>query len=231
MSCFKFKQFTILQEKSAMKVGTDAVLLGSWVTCKDSEMILDVGCGTGVITLMLAQRNKKSIITAIEIDKLASKEAQLNINNSDWNNRIHVENIALQDFTTSKKFNLIISNPPYFSFNHSYERRDIARHMNTLTLEDLLSNSVNLLAEQGVLAIIIPKKSEMDFCKTARNHRLYINRVCYIKGNKKSTIKRVMIELSFLHSEIIKENLIIEHSRHNYTNKYINLCKDFYLDF
>ena len=230
MSVFQFKEFKIIQEKSAMKVGTDGVLLGSWVSCKNSNEILDIGCGTGLITLMLAQRHLNSTITGIEIDKIASKEARLNINNSDWEERVTIKTTSLQKFNPKIKFDLIASNPPFFYENKSKKIRDIARHTNTLSFEELIQNSVNLLTEKGILAVIIPKNSEEYFCKTAAIHKLFCNRICYIKGNESSKEKRVMMEFSFSQSKIKTEHLIIEKSRHQYTDKYIKLCKDFYLN-
>ena len=229
MSVFKFKKFTIIHEKSAMKVGTDGVLLGSWVSCKKSNTILDVGCGTGLITLMIAQRNLKSIITGIEVDTISSKEAQLNINNSDWKERIQIIHTSFQNFKTKSKFDLILSNPPFFPANNSYKRRDIARHTNSLSFEELVRNSVKVLSKTGILAIIIPKASEAYFCEIAKANDLYCNRACYIRGNKFSEVKRVMLEFSFTKSRCQIKPLIIEISRHQYTNEYIQLCKDFYL--
>jgi tRNA1Val (adenine37-N6)-methyltransferase len=229
MSVFKFKEFKIIQEKSAMKVGTDGVLLGSWVSCENLKNILDIGCGTGLITLMLAQRNNKSNIIGIEIDKIASQEAELNITNSDWQERIEIKNTSLQKFNTKTKFDLIISNPPFFPQNKSQQRRDIARRSNKLSFEELIKNTTGLLAEKGTFSVIIPKDSEEYFCKIATLNKLYINRVCYIKGNETSEVKRVMLEFSFINSKTITEQLTIEQSRHEYTDKYIQLCKDFYL--
>ena len=229
MAVFKFKEFKIIQEKSAMKVGTDGVLLGSWVSSKTFDNILDIGCGTGLIALMLAQRNTKSNITGIEIDKIASQEAQLNISNSNWRARINIIHTSLQKFNTTTKFDIIVSNPPFFAENKSQQRRDIARHTNNLSFEELIQNTINLLAEQGIFSVIIPKDSEDDFCKIAILNKLYRNRVCYIKGNEKSEVKRVMLEFSFFKSKIITEYLTIEKSRHQYTDEYTQLCKDFYL--
>ena len=229
MAVFKFKEFTIIQEKSAMKVGTDGVLLGSWVSSKTFNAILDIGCGTGLITLILAQRNLKSNITGIEIDKIASQEAQLNITNSDWNKRVEIRNTSLQEFNTKTRFDLIVSNPPFFAKNKSKDRRNIARHTNTLLFEELIENSVNLLSKQGIFSVIIPKDSEDNFHKIATLNKLYCNRVCYIKGNEKTDVKRIMLEFSFFKSKTITEHLTIEKSRHQYTDEYIQLCKDFYL--
>ena len=180
MSVFKFKEFSIIQEKSAMKVGTDGVLLGSWVSARNSKTILDVGCGTGLITLMLAQRNFSSNIIGIDIDEISSKEAEQNINNSKWRKRIAIQNCSLQKFNSIKKFDLIVSNPPFFSSNKSNQRRDIARRTNTLSFDSLIQYSTNLLSETGILSIIIPKESEFYFCEIAQDYDLYCNRACYV---------------------------------------------------
>jgi len=230
MSVFKFKKFFIIQEKSAMKVGTDGVLLGCWVSSGEAKNILDIGSGTGLITLMLGQRNLSANVIGIEIDKIASLEAQLNISNSDWEDRIEIKHTSLQQFAPQLKFDLIVSNPPFFPQNKSRQMRDIARHTNTLTFEDLIYNAANLLAAKGIFSIIIPKNSEEYFCKIAAIHKLYCNRVCYIKGNEQSDVKRVMMEFSFIKSIVLSEHLTIESARHNYTNKYIHLCRDFYLN-
>jgi tRNA1Val (adenine37-N6)-methyltransferase len=229
MSVFKFKEFSIIQEKSAMKVGTDGVLLGCWVSCEKANNILDIGCGTGLITLMLGQRNLDSNVTGIEIDKIAIQEAQENISNSDWQERIKIKHTSLQQFTPQSKFDLIVSNPPFFPQNKSQQSRDIARHTNRLSFEELIDNAAKLLAEKGIFSVIIPKNSEEYFCNIAAFYKLYRNRVCYIKGNETSVVKRVMMEFSFIKSIALIEQLAIERSRHNYTDKYIQLCKDFYL--
>ena len=165
----------------------------------------------------------------IEIDKIASQEAQLNISNSDWEERIEIKHTSLQEFTSQLKFDLIISNPPFFSQNKSQKSRDIARHTNRLSFEELIVNAARLLAKKGIFSVIIPKDSEEYFCKIAATHKLYCNRVCYIKGNEASEVKRVMMEFTFLKTIILTEYITIERSRHNYTDKYIQLCKDFYL--
>ena len=229
MSVFKFKQFSIIQEKSAMKVGTDGVLLGSWVSCKQANTILDIGCGTGLISLMLAQRNLNSNIIGIEIDEIASHEAQLNVSNSDWQERIKIEHTSLQDFKPQTQFDLIVSNPPFFDENKAQDRRTTARHTNSLSFEELIGNAANLLSEKGIFSVIMPEDTEVEFCKIATTHNLYCNRVCNVKGNKTVVVKRVMLEFSFLKTEHITEHLTIETARHQYTDKYIQLCKDFYL--
>ena len=230
MSIFKFKEFVIKHDNSAMKVGTDGVLLGSWASCLKSDSILDIGSESGFISLMLGQRTVNTIITGIEIDKFAANEAKYNINNSPWSERIQAHNISLQRFSTNEKFDLIISNPPFFSSSQSDKPRCVARHHNTLSFSELIHYSSNFLAEYGVFSVIIPFDSEYYFCQKTKEYGLFCNRACYIKGNEKSKIKRVMLEFSFANSGITKEYLTIEKSRHNYTEAYVKLCKGFYLD-
>ncbi len=212
-----------------MKVGTDGVLLGSWVSSKNANNILDIGCGTGLISLMLAQRNLISSVTGIEIDKAACREAQLNVFNSLWSERIEIIYTSFQRFRTEKKFNLILSNPPFFPQNNSQKSRDVARRTNMLSFEELILNTSNLLTEKGMFGVVIPKDSEAEFCKIALAHNLFCNRVCNVRGNEKVDVKRVMLEFSFRKTEITTEYLTIETGRHQHTDEYIQLCKDFYL--
>ena len=230
MSIFKFKKFSIIQTKSAMKVGTDGVLLGSWVNCLNAKKILDIGAGTGLISLMLAQRNNECNITAVEIDKETSEEANININNSKWRDRISIINININNFITSDKFDFIVSNPPYFPANFSKNKRAIARHTNLLSFQDLIRTTVKLLSSKGIFAVILPKIAEAIFCKTANANKLFLIRICQVKGQKSSDIKRVLLEFSFEKSSLDSDSLVIEESRHIYTNKYIDLCQDFYLN-
>ena len=230
MSVFKFKKFSIVQSKSAMKVGTDGVLLGSWVNCLNAKKILDIGAGTGLISLMLAQRNNECNITAVEIDKETSEEANININNSKWRDRISIINININNFITSDKFDFIVSNPPYFPANFSKNKRAIARHTNLLSFQDLIRTTVKLLSSKGIFAVILPKIAEAIFCKTANANKLFLIRICQVKGQKSSDIKRVLLEFSFEKSSLDSDSLVIEESRHIYTNKYIDLCQDFYLN-
>ena len=230
MSVFKFKEFSIVQSKSAMKVGTDGVLLGSWVNCLNAKKILDIGAGTGLISLMLAQRNNECNITAVEIDKETSEEANININNSKWRDRISIIKININNFITSDKFDFIVSNPPYFPANFSKNKRAIARHTNLLSFQDLIRTTVKLLSSKGIFAVILPKIAEAIFCKTANANKLFLIRICQVKGQKSSDIKRVLLEFSFEKSSLDSDSLVIEESRHIYTNKYIDLCQDFYLN-
>ena len=151
MKPFIFKQFKIQQDNTAMKVGTDGVLLGAWADSENATNILDIGTGTGLIALMLAQRNLKANITAIEIDEQASLQASENFNNSPWEIRLSIKNLKLQDFVVEEKFDLIVSNPPFFNntFQANSSERNIARQTETLSFNELLKNTASLLSENG----------------------------------------------------------------------------------
>ena len=231
MSDFKFKQFEVAQDKSAMKIGTDGVLLGSWSDLENSRNILDIGCGTGLICLMAAQRNPSSLITGIELELNAFKQATENCKKSKWSNRISIIYSSLQSFNSSSKFDLIISNPPFFSGSTESEdsKKNLARNTHTLPFKYLIEKSKVLLDKNGKFIVIIPFASKTKFCDLANNNNLFLNKICFIKGNISSPIKRIMMKFSFAKSKLIKEELTIEVDRHQYTKEYISLCKDFYL--
>lgn len=231
MSNFKFKQFEVAQDKSAMKIGTDGVLLGAWSDLENSRDILDIGCGTGLICLMAAQRNPTALITGIELELNAFNQATENCNKSKWSNRISIIHSSFQSFKLSSKFDLIISNPPFFSGStkSEYLERNLARNTDTLTFKYLIEKSKTLLNKNGKFIVIIPFSSKNQFCNLAKNNNLFLNKICFIKGSISSPTKRVMMDFSFTKSEIIKQKLTIEFKRHQYTNEYIDLCKDFYL--
>ena len=217
-----------------MKVGTDGVLLGAWANATSyPNNILDIGTGTGLIAIMLAQRFKNSFIQAIEIDAAASQEALSNSNSSCWSNRITVIHCSLQDFNPISSFDLIVCNPPYFNKTTKSKNngRLLARNNDTLNLEYLIKKSCKLLTDSGVLALIIPSNESEKIKSIAKKLDLFILRICWVKGNPNSPIKRLLISLSKEQTPIEESYLIIENSRHNYTTEYKSLCKDFYLKF
>ena len=181
---FRFKQFTIYQDKTAMKVGTDGVLLGCWVNASNPKNILDVGTGTGLIALISAQRFKNSKITAIDINNDAYLQAKDNVNNSVFKNQIEVLNTSLQDFSrlSKKKYDLIISNPPYFqkSLKSNSEAKNIARHDIELTYSDLISFSSNILTDNGKICLILPTNHEDEITEIIKQNNLYINKKIYV---------------------------------------------------
>ncbi len=232
---FQFKQFKVIQEKAAMKVGTDSVLLGAWTSISNAKTILDVGTGTGVIALMMAQRSEAQI-TAIEIEKKAAEEAIENVNQSPWKNQISVENISFQEFlkTNSKGFDLIISNPPFFV--NDQKSRDnnlaIAKHNDLLPFSDIIAGSIMQLSDTGILALILPVEPAKFFIESAIKNRLFLKRLTQVRPNNIKETHRYLIEFSKTNTEIeISELTIHEDDGSDFTQNYKNLTKDFYLKF
>ena len=228
---FNFKQFSIAQDKCAMKVGTDGVILGAWTRAENPKTILDIGTGTGLIAIMMAQRFKTALIKAIEIDHESRKQAKDNFQNSPWSSRISTEEISLQEFQHSSTFDLIVSNPPYFenSLKANTKQRAQARHTDTLSFEELIEYSAKMLCKNGTLSMIIPSETKSKVERIAKNNQLHLNRLCWVRGREKKIIKRAVLQFSFFKKNIEKSTLVIEKERHIYTEEYINLCKDFYL--
>lgn len=231
---FKFKQFTVLQDKCAMKIGTDGVLLGAWTSIKQQPFsILDIGSGTGVISLMLAQRCHAELIDAIEIDDAAYEQCTENFENSSWNDRLFCYHASLEEFVEEidDKYDLIVSNPPFYSDDYKSDnvQRDIARFQDALPFEHLIESVTQLLSESGVFSVIIPFKEEETFIGLAKDFGLFNNRITRVKGNPDSEIKRSLLEFSFTKYKVETNELIIETERHQFTQDYINLTKDFYL--
>jgi len=233
---FQFKQFRIFQELSAMKVGMDGVLLGAWTDVSGSKRILDIGTGTGLIALMMAQKNASAQIDALEIDPDAFHEAGLNVQQSYWSNRIRLELCSFQEFAerTTVKYDLIVSNPPFFNngVKAPVEIRAQARHSDSLPLEVLISGASGLLQEKGRIALVLPNKMLPEVEKLANLNQLFISRLCRIKPNPIKSVFRVLIELTNSECGILESELMIEFEKHHdYTPEYKELTKDFYLKF
>jgi tRNA1Val (adenine37-N6)-methyltransferase len=231
---FIFKQFTINQDKCSFKVGTDGVLLGACADVSEVKKILDVGTGTGLIALMVAQRSEADIV-AIEPDKDSFSQACSNVAVSKWNKRIKVENTSLQDYNPGLlKFGLIISNPPFFSdsLKNPDAGKAAARHNDTLSNKDLLEGAVRLMAEGGRLQLIMPYVEGNILIAEAQEYGLYCNNILKIKPLPTSEIRRFILTFSNQRQKATEKFLTIEHGkRHEFTEEYRNLTKDYYLRF
>lgn len=232
---FHFKQFTVHQDRCAMKIGTDGVLLGAWSSLEHQPFsILDIGAGTGILSLMLAQRSSQAeIIDAIEIDDEAYEQCVDNFEQSPWGDRLFCYHASLDEFTEEIEdtYDLIISNPPFYSENYKTDnqQRDLARFQDAMPFDHLLNSASKLLSENGVFSVVIPHQEEKHFIGLASKVALYPNNILHVKGTPDSEIKRSLIDFTFKKSTINTSELIIETSRHNYTEAYKNLTKDFYL--
>lgn len=231
---FQFKEFAIQQDKTAMKVGTDGVLLGAWATIKPEYFsVLDIGAGTGLIALMLAQKSNAEVIDAIELNDEAYEQTVDNFEKSNWGDRLFCYHASLQEFADEmdEEYDLIISNPPFYTstYKNISEERAMARHTESLSYNELLKCTSKLLAEHGSCAFIIPFLEEENFINIAKDYKLYPIRITRVKGTENTAVKRSLLQFSFVASEIEISELIIEIERHKYTQDYIDLVKDYYL--
>jgi tRNA1Val (adenine37-N6)-methyltransferase len=232
---FTFKQFSVEQDRTAMKIGTDGVLLGAWTPLENNPIsILDIGTGTGIIALMLAQRSHAEQIDALEIDEDAYEQSVDNFENSPWSDRLFCFHAGLDEFVEEPEdeYDLIVSNPPFYTedYKTENEQRDLARFADAMPFEDLIEAAALLLSENGIFTVIIPFKEEEKFIALAKEYELYPIKITRVKGTPTSDIKRSL--LAFVRGEnatILMNELIIETARHIYTQEYIELTKDFYL--
>ena len=232
---FKFKQFQVDQEQCSMKIGTDGVLLGAWVSTEGVNSVLDIGTGTGVIALMVAQRTPKASISAVEIDDKSFEQAKKNIEESPWSSRMDLQNAPIQDYakTADQTFDLIVCNPPFFSggtFSNNQERNNV-RHTIKLPNGDLLRCANNLLNKTGKFCVILPYIEGLRFKEMAVTYGLYANRVTSVIGKVGKPVERLLIEFCKEKCDNLKEDeLVIQvGGRDEYSEEYINLTRDFYL--
>ncbi len=231
---FQFKAFAVAQDKCAMKIGTDAVLLGAWTSIKHQPFsILDIGTGTGVLALMLAQRSDAEVIDALEIDAEAYEQSTENFENSPWSDRLFCYHASLLEFVEEidDQYDLIICNPPFYSEDYKTDtpKRNLARFNDAMPFEHLTYAVSKLLSPNGVFTVVLPHKEEVSFIELASTFDLHVQRILHVKGHPETEVKRSLIEFSFLSGTPEIEQLIIETDRHHYTEDYINLTKDFYL--
>ena len=232
---FSFKQFSIQQDRCAMKIGTDGVLLGAWTPITNNTFsILDIGAGTGIIALMLAQRSNAEQIDALEIDEDAYEQAVDNFENSPWSDRLFCFHAGLDEFVEEPEdeYDLIVSNPPFYTedYKTDSEQRDLARFADAMPFEDLLEAADLLLSEKGVFSVIIPFKEEESFLALAAAYELYPFKITRVKGTPTTEIKRSLLAFSRTETTNFSiDELVIETARHIHTPEYIALTKDFYL--
>lgn len=228
MKSFKFKQFEIQQSKNVFRVGTDGVLLGALANVNNASRVLEVGTGTGLISLMLAQRNSNAEFLGIDINEEAVNLTQLNFENSPFKPRLKNIHQDYKNFETEEKFDLIVSNPPYFEASDS-EKDKIARQTVELNFSQLISKSSKLLSRNGIFSVIIPVEAGSDFIEICEENRLFLIRKINIKGIENSKIKRVILEFSLTEKVLEESEFIIEKSPRQYSDQYLELTKEFHV--
>lgn len=230
---FQFKQFSVEDNLSTMKVGTDAVLLGAWTEIKNAENILEIGTGSGVISLMLAQRSEGQI-EAIDIDRDSVDQAKENFKNSSWNKRMSASHFSLKDFIkeSKNKYNLIVSNPPFFidSLNSPDKNKTRSKHTNELSYSDLVHGLIHFLSPKGRACLILPHTESKSFINLARIENLYLNKQLLIKPKKNKLANRALMEFSFINTAIEVSNIYLREEDNSFSADYKKLCEDYYLN-
>ena len=231
---FEFKEFKIHQNNAAMKIGTDGILLGAWADLSDKKKGIDIGSGTGIISIMLCQRNEILEIDSIEVSEKAVLDAKKNIKNCKWNERINLIHKDLRLFSTENKYDLIISNPPYFQ--KSLKPKDLdrlkARHEVSLNYKDVLNFGEKHLLKNGTINLILPIDQKQELIEYAEKFGLYVSKECIVFPKPNKNPRRLLIELSKIKKTFESQSLTIENDgRHNYTNNYKKLTREFYTIF
>jgi tRNA1Val (adenine37-N6)-methyltransferase len=231
---FRFQKFLIRQDRSAMKVGTDGVLLGAWAGCDHCSTILDIGTGTGLIALMLAQRNSDTMITALEIDSSASTQARENVSESFWKDRITVieDDFCSWEPAHGLGFDLIVSNPPFFtrSLKNPDNQRATARHDDELPFSCLISKAAGLLTSLGKLSLVLPTDRVSEVTRMTSEAGLFLHRRMDVRGHGQAPVKRVLLEWGRGERSLEITELIIEKEvRGEFTEEYKRLTGEFYL--
>lgn len=228
MKPFKFQQFSIAQSKDVFRVGTDGVLLGALSDVSEAKKVLEVGTGTGIISLMLAQRNPSAEVTAIDLDIDPAELAGRNFFNSPFAERLKVVQSDFKEFIADEKFDFIVSNPPFFEKNQS--AKDVmARQRVELDFIDLIKKSAELISDNGIFSVIIPFHSGEEFVLISKGYQLHLIRKVTIYGIKNSTPKRLVLEFSKQSKPLLEEDFIIENSPRVYSEQYLELTKDFHI--
>lgn len=231
---FRFKQFTVYHDKCAMKVGTDGVLLGAWVHGEDATRILDVGTGTGLIAMMIAQRFPSAKVKGLDIDEAAIEQANGNFGLSPFAERMEATLFDFNSFAhvSTVRYDLIVSNPPYFSDSllPQERARTLARHAVSLTLDDLFSAARACLSDRGRLALIVPYEKSAELDSLCEKHCFYLHRKVWVYPLPGAAPRRLLLEVGLVPRELPQvSSMVIETSRHVYSPEFVDLVKDFYL--
>ena len=231
---FRFKQFEITQDRCAMKVGTDGVLLGAWSDVSAAKTILDIGTGTGIIALMLAQRTTIARVDAVEVDEASYKQAKSNFAKSKWDNNLSVLHISIQNYSASiaNEYDLIVCNPPFFSGGtlSSYQDKNTVRHTIKLSHQDLIKSTRTLLSREGKFSVILPLIEGLRFVEIAESYGLHCTKKTEVKPKKIKPIERLLLEFSKIKKPMINDELIIQkEGRNDWTDAYISLTDGFHL--
>lgn len=228
MKPFRFQQFSIQQSKDVFRVGTDGVLLGAMCNVKNAKKILEIGTGTGLISLMLAQRNVSAKISAIDINENAVKLASENFRNSIFNENLKVELKDFKNFETNENFDLVVCNPPFFEENAS-AKDVLARQQVELNFRNLVEKSTEIITKKGILSIILPFEAATDVKSLAEEFNLYLVREINIFGIEGGNLKRNILEFSLAQKPLEISDFVIEKSPRKYSDQYLNLTKNFHV--
>ena len=228
MKPFRFQKFEILQHKNVFRVGTDGVLLGALCKVENAQKILEVGTGTGLISLMLAQRNANAEITALDLNEDAVKLAQENFKNSPFSERLQFFHQDFKTFESQKEYDFVVCNPPFFEENNSV--KDIlARQQVELTFRNLIEKASKILSSEGIFSVIIPSESAQEFENLAEDFDLYLVRKVNIFGIENGVLKRNVLEFSKKKSALETLDFTIEKSPRKYSDQYLELTKEFHV--
>lgn len=232
MSVFKFKQFDVQQRDSAMKVGTDAMVLGALINVQGKDNGLDIGAGTGVLSLMVAQNNSLINITAVELDEPSFEECALNFQQSVWKDRLRVVNADFINFDSSDKYDLIFSNPPYYQTKlpGKDKRLSAAKHEASLPMRSIVTGSRRLLSEKGEIWLIVPFADHERWVDEFNANDLWCNRLISISGKIGEKPNRAVLSFSFKNIQYLNNKLAVRDVEGNYTDEYKKLTKDFHFN-
>lgn len=230
---FKFKQFEVDQTNCAMKINTDGVLLAAIVKSVNPKRILDIGTGTGVLALMMAQRFPSANIEAVEIDESASATAERNFQFSVFSKRLAISNVAIEQYNNSEKFDLIISNPPFFvnDLKNTEEKKGIARHASEYFFKDLITKVDELLNSDGCFWFILPPKQADFLIDSAKQFHFFVNKIVFLHSDETKPAFRFIVCLSRTDEDLVKEQFYIYEAEKIYTKAYKELLKDFFLGY